>query len=69
MSRLKDTLSQTWHTIQTSLFPWLSEELGELTAKQQELVTTLEMIRKVAGQAINYISTQQMGGIPIRNVY
>jgi MSHA biogenesis protein MshI len=27
------------------LFPWLSEELGELTAKQQELVTTLEMIR------------------------
>ena len=27
------------------LFPWLSEELGELTDKQQELVTTLEMIR------------------------
>jgi hypothetical protein len=45
MSKLKDTLSQTWFTIQTSLFPWLSEELGELTDKQQELVTTLEMIR------------------------
>ncbi len=45
MSKLNDTLSQTWFTIQTSLFPWLSEELGELTAKQQELVTTLEMIR------------------------
>ncbi len=45
MSKLKDTLSQTWFTIQTSLFPWLSEELGELTEKQQELVTTLEMIR------------------------
>ncbi len=42
---MKDTLSQRWFTIQTSLFPWLSEELGELTNKQQELVTTLEMIR------------------------
>ena len=38
MSKLKDTLSQRWFTIQTSLFPWLSEELGELTDKQQELV-------------------------------
>jgi len=45
MSKLKDTLSQTWLNIQSSLFPWLSEELGELTAKQQELVTTLEIIR------------------------
>lgn len=45
MSKLHDTLAQTWLNIQTSLFPWLSEELGELTAKQQELVTTLEMIR------------------------
>ncbi|MEO1929463.1 MAG: transposase [Gammaproteobacteria bacterium] len=27
------------------MFPWLSEELGELTDKQQELVTTLELIR------------------------
>jgi transposase len=45
MSRLRDTLSQTWLTIQSSLFPWLSEELGPLTEKQQELVTTLEMVR------------------------
>jgi len=45
MSRLRDTLSQTWLTIQGSLFPWLSEELGPLTEKQQELVTTLEMVR------------------------
>jgi len=45
MSKLKDTLSQTWLNIQSSLFPWLSEELGELTAKQQELVTTLEITR------------------------
>ncbi len=45
MSKLNATLAQTWFNIQTSLFPWLSEELGELTEKQQELVTTLEMIR------------------------
>ena len=45
MSRFKDTLSQTWLNIQSSLFPWLSEELGPLTEKQQELVTTLEVVR------------------------
>jgi transposase len=45
MNRLRDTLSQTWLNIQSSLFPWLSEELGPLTAKQQELVTTLEVVR------------------------
>ena len=45
MSKLRDTLSQTWLTIQSSLFPWLSEELGPLTGKQQELVTTLEVVR------------------------
>jgi hypothetical protein len=45
MSRLRDTLSQTWLNIQGSLFPWLTEELGALTQKQQELVTTLEFVR------------------------
>lgn len=45
MTKLRDTLSQTWLTIQSSLFPWLSEELGPLTGKQQELVATLEMVR------------------------
>jgi len=45
MSKLRDTLSQTWLNIQSSLFPWLSEELGPLTRKQQELVTTLEVVR------------------------
>ena len=44
MSNLEDTLSQTWLNIQSSLFPWLSEELGSLTEKQQELVTTLEVV-------------------------
>jgi hypothetical protein len=45
MSRLRDTLSQAWLTIQGSLFPWLSEELGPLTETQQELVATLELVR------------------------
>ena len=45
MSKLLDTLSQTWLNIQSSLLPWLSEELGPLTKKQQELVTTLEVVR------------------------
>jgi hypothetical protein len=45
MSKLRDTLSQNWLNIQSSLFPWLSEELGPLTGKQQELVATLELVR------------------------
>jgi transposase len=45
MNKLRDTLSQAWLNIQSSLFPWLSEELGPLTEKQQELVTTLEVVR------------------------
>ena len=45
MNRLHETLSQAWLNIQSSLFPWLTEELGPLTAKQQELVTTLELVR------------------------
>jgi hypothetical protein len=45
MSKLRETLSQYWMTIQGSLFPWLTEELGKLTKKQQELVSTLELLR------------------------
>ena len=42
---LVETLSQYWLRIQGSLFPWLEEQLGELTEKEQELITTLELIR------------------------
>jgi hypothetical protein len=45
MNRLHETLSQTWLNIQSSLFPWLTDEFGPLTAKQQELVTALELVR------------------------
>ncbi len=39
------TLSQYWLRIQSSLFPWLEEQLGELTEKEKRLVTTLDLIR------------------------
>jgi transposase len=42
---LVKTLSQYWLRIQSSLFPWLEEELGALTEKEQKLVTTLELVR------------------------
>jgi hypothetical protein len=45
MNQLRETLSQYWLDIQGSLFPWLKEELGELTEKQQQLVMTLELAR------------------------
>ena len=33
------TLSQYWFRMQSSLFPWLEEQLGELT--QKEMITTM----------------------------
>ena len=38
-------LSSIWEGIQRSLFPFLEEELGPMTEKQQKLVSTLEIIR------------------------
>jgi hypothetical protein len=43
--KLLDSLSQYWLTIQGTLFPWLEEELGDLTEKQQRLITVLEITR------------------------
>lgn len=40
-----EKLSQHWQSIQGKLFPWLREELGPLSEKQQQLVTVLEMAR------------------------
>lgn len=45
MSKLRSRLAQTWHSVQLSLFPWLAEELGELSQKQQQLIRTLELLR------------------------
>lgn len=44
MSFLAGTLSQFWLTVQGTLFPWLEEELGELSEKQKQLVAILEML-------------------------
>ncbi len=45
MSFLAETLSQFWLSIQGKLFPWLEEELGELSEKQRQLVSILELTR------------------------
>ena len=45
MSELRETLAQYWLNIQGSLFPWLKEDLGELTEKQQQLIAILELVR------------------------
>jgi hypothetical protein len=45
MLQLTNKLSQYWHNIQQNLFPWLAEDLGPLSEKQQQLVVVLEMAR------------------------
>jgi hypothetical protein len=45
MNRLRVFFAPYWQSIQSTLFPWLEEELGPLTEKQQQLVQTLEIIR------------------------
>ncbi len=45
MSFLAGTLSQFWLTVQGTLFPWLAAELGELSAKQKQLVQVLELVQ------------------------
>lgn len=45
MSNLVTRLSEYWNRIQGSLFPFLEEELGPLSEKQQQLVNILELIR------------------------
>ena len=44
MNRLR-CFAPYWLSIQTTLFPWVEDELGPLTEKQQQLVHTLEIIR------------------------
>lgn len=43
MNQTQQPLSTIWNRFQASLFPWLQEELGELTAKQQQLIEVLEI--------------------------
>ena len=38
-------LSSIWGRIQSSLFPFLEEELGPMTEKQRKLVSILEIVR------------------------
>lgn len=43
--KLLDTLSRYWRNIQLNLCPWLEEELGELTKKEEQLIGILEIVR------------------------
>ena len=43
MNQTRQELSTIWNHFQTTLFPWLQEELGELTKKQKQLVEILEL--------------------------
>ena len=45
MPRMRDSFAPYWQSIQNALFPDLEQELGPLTAKQQQLVQTLEVLR------------------------
>jgi len=45
MTILDAKLSAYWNNINVSLFPYLREELGPLTAKQAQLIITLEVVR------------------------
>lgn len=45
MNQTREKLSHTWRHIQSFLFPMIWEELGELTAKQKQLVSVLEMAK------------------------
>ena len=44
MPLLGEKLSQYWQSIQGKLLPWLEDELGELSEKQRQLVSILEII-------------------------
>ena len=54
MKHLRESLSSYWLNIQASLFPWLEEELGALTEKQQQLVSILELVRVEAHLSKSY---------------
>ena len=45
MSHLHEVFAPYWRSIQTALFPWVEVPLGPLTNNQQQLVTTLEVVR------------------------
>jgi hypothetical protein len=43
MNQTQPPLSNIWNRFQTTLFPWLQAEIGELTSKQQQLIEVLEI--------------------------
>jgi hypothetical protein len=55
MNQTRGGLSNIWNNFQTTLFPWLQEELGELTDKQKQLAeveTHLPYVGRVPGRPL-----------------
>ncbi|VFM96436.1 MAG: Transposase domain (DUF772) [Candidatus Kentron sp. G] len=45
MNRTHKALSDIWNRFQTCLFPWLEEEIGPLSKKQQQLTEVLDVAK------------------------
>ncbi len=65
MSRLHDVFAPYWSSIQTALFPWVEVPLGPLTNNQQQLVTTLEVVR--VEEHLPYVWTTGGPGRPLND--
>ena len=63
MNQTHNELSTIWNHFQTSLFPWLKEELGELTEKHQQLIEVLEIAQ--IDVHISYVGV--VPGRPMKN--
>jgi Transposase DDE domain./Transposase domain (DUF772). len=63
MSKLRETFITILDDYTRFIIPWLTEELGELTKKQQELVSTLELLRI---ERFTY-SNRGFPGCPLKN--
>jgi hypothetical protein len=44
MSKNRDERLRRWSHIQGTLFPWLREEVGELTARHERIVLVLDVL-------------------------
>ena len=65
MNRLRASFAPYWQSIQHALFPQLEPVLGPLTAKQQQLVRTLEVIRieQGCGSFSSAVERDSMGSV------
>jgi len=63
MSKGRDEFLSRWSHIQGTLFPWLREEVGDLTAKHEQIVLALDVLE--CGSA--WKNDPLIGGIGVQN--